>query len=111
MTQRISVKSKPVDNAARRFRPDARHARMPSVAAPLDESEEVGERMDARVLKTVGNGGLEPARDKMVTLRRLDQTGCHAGERADQTPAPPRIPRGTPACARRVVERTCGPRS
>ena len=64
MTQLIGVKSKPVDNAARRFRPDARHARMPAVAALLDVFEEIGERMDASVLKTAGGShvGRLPAR-------------------------------------------------
>src|SRR4030081_3913201 len=109
MTQRIGVKSKPVDNAARRFRPDARHACMPAVAALLDESEEVGKRMDASALKPAGNRGFEPARDRGVTLRRLDQTDFHASERVDLTPAQTRIPGRTPVDSRRVFQRKLRP--
>ena len=92
MTQRIGVKSKPVNYPASRLWPDTRHACIPAVTALLDESEEISEGMDTGVLKTAGNCRLKPARDGVVRLRRLDQTGFHAREGVDLTAAQAGIP-------------------
>ena len=92
MTERIGVKSKPVNNPARCLWPDTLDARIPAVAALLDESEQIGERVDTSVLETAGDRGFEPARDRVVRLRRLDQTGFHAREGVDLTAAQAGIP-------------------
>nr|WP_241202226.1 MULTISPECIES: hypothetical protein [unclassified Caballeronia] len=92
MAQRIRVKNEPVNYPASRLWPDTRHACIPAMAALLDESEEIGERMDTRVLKSACSCGLKPARNRVVRLRGLDQTGLHASEGVDLTPAQAGIP-------------------